>query len=401
MSSGHVSARPRTCRRDLTARSRAREDSRQARRSKIPTRNHIDTRGPIDVSARPSTAKSGTARRLDAIDLFAGCGGLSLGLRKAGFRVVGALEIDSLAAATYSRNHPDVMIWRTDIRKVTGARLLSDLGLRRGELALLAGCPPCQGFSAVRTLNGHKRIRDSRADLVLEFVRLVRSIRPAAIMFENVPGLTRNYRWRRTLRAFAQAGYECDWRIVDAADYGVPQRRRRLILVGSRLFDPKLAPTSGSWLTVRQAIGRLGKPPSRSDSCHGAERRSARIKARIRLVPKDGGSRLETPAEALACHRRLKGFFDIYGRMQWDGVAPTITGGCVNPSKGRFLHPSQNRAITVREAALLQSFPRRYRFDMSRGKYAAAEMVGNAFPPLLAWRHARRLFLSFPRAWTT
>jgi DNA (cytosine-5)-methyltransferase 1 len=134
---------------------------------------------------------------------------------------------------------------------------------------------------------------------------------------------------------------------------------------------------------VRDAIGSLPAPGASGDPLHDlAEARSDRVRRLIAAVPADGGSRKDLDAEfTLPCHARLRGFFDVYGRMRWSEVAPTITGGCVNPSKGRFLHPDQDRAITLREAALLQSFPADYAFSMRRGKYAAAALIGNALPP--------------------
>ena len=117
-----------------------------------------------------------------------------------------------------------------------------------------------------------------------------------------------------------------------------------------------------------------------------------RSRTLIRLIPKDGGSRLDLGRQRqLGCHRRCDGFKDVYGRMAWDDVSPTVTGGCVNPSKGRFLHPTKNRCVTLREAALLQSFPPTYRFSLRRGKFPAAQMIGNALPPEFIRRHAKQV----------
>ena len=131
----------------------------------------------------------------NAIDLFAGAGGLSEGLRQAGFNVLGAVELDALACQTYRLNHPNVKLWEEDIRNVTGAAMLRELGVACGELDLLAACPPCQGFSSMRTMNGSKRNRDSRNDLIIDALRLIRSMKPKSVMFENVPGLAANRRY--------------------------------------------------------------------------------------------------------------------------------------------------------------------------------------------------------------
>jgi DNA (cytosine-5)-methyltransferase 1 len=325
-----------------------------------------------------------------AVDLFAGCGGLTRGLRDAGFDVVGAIEIDPLAVETYRRNHPEVVLWPKDITKVKTETVRRRLGLVKGELELLAGCPPCQGFSKMRTLNGGRPVRDRRNDLVFEFVRFARHLLPKALMLENVPGLMADARMRRVVDELQAAGYHLDYRVLDAADYGVPQRRKRLILLGSRFGPVVPARTSRTRRTVREAIGVLRAPGESGDELHDlGEQRARHVQSLIRRIPPDGGSRADIgQAHQLQCHRLCDGFKDVYGRMKWDDVAPTITSGCVNPSKGRFLHPEEDRSITLREAALLQSFPPDYVFSLRRGKFAAAAMIGNALPPEFVRRHA-------------
>lgn len=149
-----------------------------------------------------------------------------------------------------------------------------------------------------------------------------------------------------------------------------------------------------SHITVREAIGDLPQAGTSGDPLHDfPEKRSAAVMARITAIPKDGGSRADLGADAqLDCHKETDGFKDIYGRMSWSKPAPTITGGCVNPSKGRFLHPDEDRAITLREAALLQGFPPEYSFSLDRGKFAAAAMIGNALPPAFVEAHARQIY---------
>jgi DNA (cytosine-5)-methyltransferase 1 len=328
-----------------------------------------------------------------AIDLFSGCGGLTLGLKQAGFRVVGAVEIDALAAETYASNHPEVHLWRADIRRISGPKIRKALGLRRGQLDLLAGCPPCQGFSSMRTRNGGKQNRDRRNDLIFDYLRLVKALRPKTVMMENVPALIDNSRLKVLKAKLIALGYEFNGTpaVLNAADYGVPQRRKRMILIGSRIGSIEMPPRARKAKTVRDAIGGLVRPRESSDPLHKAtEDREPRIARMISLIPKNGGSRMDLPKRYhLECHKKLKdGFKDVYGRMKWNDVSPTITGGCVNPSKGRFLHPRQNRAITLREAALLQTFPPSYRFSLRRGKYAVALMIGNALPPAFIKKHA-------------
>jgi len=327
-----------------------------------------------------------------AIDLFSGCGGLTQGLKQAGFRVVGAVEIDPLAVETYRANHKRVVIWETDITKIPAVEVMRRLKIKRGQLDLLAGCPPCQGFSTMTTLNG--RIgQDHRNDLVFQYLRFVRAMRPKAVMLENVPKLAKNWRSKKLLAELKKLGYKTRHGILDAADYGVPQRRRRFILVGGRDGDIPFGKTTLIKRTVRNAFAKLGKR-SKKDPLHNLpEDRSAKVRERIRATPKDGGSRLDLGANyQLDCHRKCNGFKDVYGRMAWDEVSPTITGGCFNPSKGRFLHPTKNRNITMREAALLQSFPANYFFPVKRGKTPIAQMIGNALPPEFIRRHASKIF---------
>lgn len=329
-----------------------------------------------------------SAPRLGAIDLFAGAGGLSLGLKQAGFTLMGAVEADGLAAETYRYNHPEVALLEENILDVEPDRWREALGLRRGELALLAGCPPCQGFSSIRTRNKGTH-QDDRNDLVFEFIRFVDEFQPRSVMFENVPGLANDSRFTTLVRRLRRRGYSVTTGVRNAADYSVPQRRHRLILLAIRGTRPRLADPASRVATVREAIGHLPPPSRGNDALHQVEKRSQRVMELIAAIPRDGGSRAALPANlVLACHLRSDGFKDVYGRMRWSSVAPTITGGCVNPSKGRFLHPDQDRAITLREAARLQSFPPKYHFSIRRGKYAAAEMIGNAFPPEFARQHA-------------
>jgi DNA (cytosine-5)-methyltransferase 1 len=332
-------------------------------------------------------------KKLRAIDLFSGCGGLSLGLRQSHFQVVGAIEIDPLAVKTYKANHPGVEVWQNDIRKVAVSRVMKKLRLQPGQLDLLAGCPPCQGFSRLTTLNGKVGSEDSRNDLVFQFLRFVRVMKPKAIMMENVPGLAKDRRIDEMCTTLRSLGYECEVRIVDAADYGVPQRRLRMILLAGRSGRIPFARKGRRKRTVRETFRKLGKRARKTDELHNLpESRSASVSALIRLIPKNGGSRRDLGMKSqLKCHKRCDGFSDVYGRMRWNGVSPTITGGCCNPSKGRFIHPAANRTISLREAALLQSFPLSYKFSLDRGKFAVAQMIGNALPPELIKRQAKRI----------
>lgn len=319
-----------------------------------------------------------------------------MGLKRAGFRVAAAVELDAHAAGSFMLNHRDTVVLNRDIRSVRADELRKAAQLGRRRLDLLTGCPPCQGFSSLRTRRRAASVPDDRNDLLLEFLRLVQTLRPRAIILENVPGLADD----RTFQVFCSSLKEMNYgyfaRVLDASDFGVPQRRRRLVLaaIENLSFDPAwLAPGRARPTTVRDAIGSLDSAGRSGDALHDyPEQRSLEVLARIRAVPRNGGSRSDLPSmDQLACHKRSSGFFDVYGRMAWSQLSPTITSGCTNPSKGRFIHPEKHRAITLREAALLQTFPKNYRFDLSRGKEHVAAQIGNAFPPKLIVPLARRI----------
>lgn len=327
---------------------------------------------------------------LTAIDLFAGCGGLTCGLKQAGFRVVGAVEVNELAAKTYKKNHRKVDFFNDDIRKLVAEEWMAKLGLKGGELDLLAGCPPCQGFSTLRTNNGAKGNRDKRNNLVREMVRLVAVFRPKVILMENVPGLRSKTVFQEFVRALRKLGYTVPEPAVhDVVNYGVPQRRRRLVLAAGWGFEVPFARTVAKLKTVRETIEDLPVAGQSGDYWHDLpERRSDLMSRRIAATPKDGGSRSAWPPELQwECHKRVEEktgtgcFKDICGRMKWDDAAPTITSGCCNPSRGRFVHPEENRSITIREASLLQTFPKNYKFSEEAGKQEVALMIGNAIPP--------------------
>lgn len=325
-----------------------------------------------------------------ALDLFCGCGGLTVGLKRAGFEVIGGIDIDPISIITYKANHRGVKTWTRDIRNINIAAVKRRLRIRKGELDLLAGCPPCQGFTSLRTLNGSRIVDDPRNDLVFEFQRFVKGLRPKAVMMENVPELAQNERFSQFINALNNMGYEGDYAILEAADYGVPQRRERLIYMAGLGCKIPFAAKSFKRKTVRETISKMPKAGESGDFIHDIpERRSPSVIEKITHIPKDGGSRNDLPDEfQLECHKRCNGFKDVYGRMAWDEPSPTITSGCFNPSKGRFLHPHEDRAITIREAALLQGLPKRYKFRGTRSKTTLALMIGNALPPPFIWRHA-------------
>jgi DNA (cytosine-5)-methyltransferase 1 len=346
-----------------------------------------------------------------AIDLFAGAGGLSLGARRAGFDVSVAVEIDAWITPTYRKNHPRSVVIEKDIRDVAGVDLLKNTP--KGKVDLLMGCAPCQGFCSLTVKN---RRRDPRNHLLKEMSRIIEETLPNAVLMENVPGLAR--RGRSLLSAFVRrlrnSGYEVRWGYVQMADYGVPQYRRRLVLLAGRGFSIDLPiATHGRdartglkpWRSVRQAIKRE-KPPkrlsaakSRRPAWHVVRDLRPETRARLRAAM-PGSMRIELPDNLLPeCHQEgYDGFRNVYMRMGWDSPSPTITAGCTTPAKGRFGHPDRRRTtISVREAATLQTFPKSFRFE-TESLDIACEMIGNAVPPLFAQRlatHVRAAILKY------
>ncbi len=330
-----------------------------------------------------------------AVDLFSGAGGLTLGLKRAGFRVAAAVEIEKHAFATYKTNHPDVAALKQDVRTIEGRHLRKMAG---GKIDLLAGCPPCQGFSSLTNTSTKS---DPRNNLVLEMARLVKETQPRAVMMENVPGLAdRGKRlFNQLLKTLDELGYKYTWDVLQVADYGVPQNRRRLVLFATKGVKLKMPEPTHSrtgenglpkWKTLRQTIGDMKAPAILEDTrakggpqkCnwHVVRRLSQANIARLRET-KPGASRSELPEHLRPdCHKDLdKGYSNVYGRMSWNQLPVTMTGGCTTLSKGRFGHPTQLRTISVREAARIQTFPDNYIFDSEYMEYVC-NMIGNALP---------------------
>ncbi|MFH5883671.1 DNA cytosine methyltransferase [Halalkalibaculum sp. DA3122] len=327
--------------------------------------------------------------RFFSIDLFSGCGGLTQGMSDAGFQTKVAVELEEDAVKAFKLNHPDTQVIQKDIREISVDEIKSVLGDQR--LHLLAGCPPCQGFSRVRRLNKAQCVDDDRNNLVEEYYRLVEGLMPYTIMMENVPGLEEYSLFQEIVKNLRNLGYKIEHKVVDVKKYGVPQSRRRLIMVGSLLGQLNIAEGSQKKVTVRKKIEHLPTPDATDDPMQKiVANHSDRIMERIKKTPKDGGSWKDLPEEyILDCHKKKNvGFNDIYGRLRWDDYSTTITGGCLNPSKGRFLHPEQDRVITPREAALLQSFPEDYKFPTDIAKSSLALLIGNALPPEFSRIHS-------------
>ncbi len=331
---------------------------------------------------------------VSAVDLFCGAGGLTYGLRRAGIRVEAGIDIDKQAEHAFRVNNPGVEFLRWDVSRKyypSIARLF-----RPGAIRLLAGCAPCKPFSRLTNAGGPHE----DWNLLDNFGRYVRGLLPELVTMENVPELAGRGSevFERFVGVLRSCGYHTDWKVVRCEDFGVPQSRRRLVLLASRIGEINVPnggyPYPSTWKTVRDAVGRLPRLGSGEkdpdDRLHAAVRLAPVNLKRIRATPHDGGTQKSWPKRLLlACHKKSTGksYASIYGRMWWDRPGPTMTTLCYGLGNGRFGHPDQDRAITLREAALLQSFPDSYEFwppDRKLNRSAIGRMIGNAVPPKLA-----------------
>jgi len=351
----------------------------------------------------------------EAIDIFSGCGGVSCGLTFAGVKVKAAVEIDSSAVNTYHSYPPlsDVIIIHRDICDVKGEDILKAAGINKSDIYLFAGCPPCQNFSRQNPTSKKKPVYE-REKLLFEFLRIIEELLPPFILMENVPGI-RAKNNKDILDKFLsrlRKKYDIVEGILNSADYGVPQIRKRFVLHAVRKdinmelmvsgFDFGLPKATHSitgkdgllpWRTVREAIGDL--PAINAGETYVDDGRIHNHKCenlapiniqRMQIIRKNGGSRTCLPEElVLECHKKrdlngnlFSGRKDVYGIMDADKPSPTITGGCLRYSKGRYGHYEQDRGVSIREAARLQTFPDDFIFSDSLT--AAAMQIGNAVP---------------------
>lgn len=352
-------------------------------------------------------------RTKTVIDLFCGAGGLSEGFRQAGFQVLAGNDFFDAAGETFTATHKEATFLPGGIQQYCADDFLSAAGLRRGDLDVLVGGPPCQGFSVY---NHQRGLHDERSSLYREYLRLVAGLQPNWIVLENVTGMTSaggGAAVDAILSGLHDLGYVVDARILRAEEYGVPQERRRLVFIGNRVGAPIVYPTPThgpglhKFVNIADAIGDLppllngedkgiigyrGAPTSafqiemRSGSngvCnHAAARLSRQNLDRLVHIPQ-GGSWRDIPIDLLPAGMKLAKRSDHtkrYGRLSWTGLASTILTKC-DPHWGAYFHPDQDRTLTVREAARLQSFPDWFEFKGSRTDQYT--QVGNAVPPLL------------------
>ncbi|MES2516259.1 MAG: DNA cytosine methyltransferase [Bacteroidota bacterium] len=331
---------------------------------------------------------------LKAVDFFCGAGGVTCGFTEAGIKVLGGIDIDIACKDTYEKNNPGTVFLNKDISKYKPKDLAKDLNInRKDDNLIFVGCSPCQYYSGVNT----KKEKSATTRLLLvDFQRFVNFFRPGFIFIENVPGLEKKA--GSPLSKFktflTKKGYSFSDKVVNAKYLGVPQNRRRYILIASRLINKVELPPENrvNIKTVYNAIGDLKKFPPISAGhkdpttfIHSAASITPKNIERLTKTPADGGSRSEWANTdlQLECYKRHSGHGDVYGRMHWKRPSPTITTKFVSVSNGRYGHPEQLRAISLREGAVLQSFKPDYIF-YNKGQGNIARMIGNAVPPKMA-----------------
>lgn len=347
------------------------------------------------------TAKLASEQKYSAVEGFCGPGGMSLGLHEAGFLLCLSFDVDEFAVRTHQRNLSGKCIV-ADAEKLTGAEILRVAQPHFEELALFAGGPPCQGFSKQKR-GAH--LGDDRNSLVSHYIRLVCELRPRYILFENVAifGQKRGRQYIDEMRE-RLTDYRLYPGFYNSADFGLPQTRQRFVLVGQRKDQRarfRVPTPIVQRRTLRDVLGDLPEPPwDYSNHPEYPNHQRARVTPenikRFSFVPQGGGWQ-DIPAEfRLPCHQNVDtssgGWPDVYGRLEWDGQCPTITGGFDSFTRGRYGHPLQDRPLTPREAARIQGFPDSYVFEGTRMDIRS--QIGNAVPPPLARAFALEILRS-------
>ena len=322
---------------------------------------------------------------INAVDLFCGVGGLTHGLVRGGINVVAGIDVDSACRYPFEANNSAIFL-EQDVDSITSQEVASYYN--GSSLRLLTGCAPCQPFSNYSRSRRNKQY-EAQWPLLLSFARLVEEIKPELVAMENVPQLLDHQVFQQFVASLK--GYHLWWSVVDCSLFGVPQTRKRLVLLASMLGDNKLSlsPNEYAKLTVRHTIGELpaiaAGERDHDDPLHVASALSQLNLERIK-ASRPGGTWRDWPSSLIsACHQKATGitYPSVYGRMEWDKAAPTITTQCYGHGNGRFGHPEQNRAISLREAAMLQTFPRDYSFAPKGAQIKLNKMgklIGNAVP---------------------
>lgn len=316
-----------------------------------------------------------------AVDFFCGAGGLTRGLLDAGIKVVLGIDNDPTVKMTFEKNN-EIPFLCKNLRELEFQELESLIPLSDQPL-LFVGCAPCQPFSKINRFQGNKH----NEDLLLKFGEFIQYFKPSYVVSENVPQIAKKPKvFNEFLSLLEKNDYKYDYDFIDVKDIGVPQARRRLVLVAAQKQEVQLPEMPKIRKTVRDAIAHFpllnNGQASEQYKNHSSMKLSPLNLKRIALTPTDGGDSRSWPKSLrLSCHKNSDGYTDVYGRMYWDKPAPTLTTRCNSYSNGRFGHPEQDRAISLREAAALQSFPDDYEFFGSQT--IIAKHIGNAVPPLL------------------
>ena len=330
-------------------------------------------------------------KKLKVVDLFCGIGGLSYGLIKENFNVVAGIDNDDSCRFGYEHNNKAKFVHR-DILDVGAQEINRLFGDRDKTIRVLVGCAPCQPFSKLNL----KKVTQKQLEPLEKFARLIKETSPDIVSMENVRWLAnvRKYPIFETfINALEEGGYKYKYEIVNVADYGVPQNRKRLVLLASRFGEIQLIKRTheNKKVTVRDVIGELepieSGGGSKSDRLHKARKLSETNLKRIKATPHNGGNSLSWDEDLmLACHKKDTGKTyrgTVYGRMRWNKPAPTMTTQCIGLGNGRFGHPNQDRAISLREAAIFQTFPENYLFIDPKDPLVInhiAKFIGNAVP---------------------
>ncbi len=337
--------------------------------------------------------RRGRLPKIEVVDLFCGIGGLSYGMKSKGFKILAGFDLDWTCQYAYETNNEAKFVYK-DIREVQREDIVPLYS--KNAIKVLAGCAPCQPFSSYAFKNKNKD--ENKYNLLYEFGRLVKEVQPDIVTMENVPAIA-SFKLKSVLADFVgslwKSGYNVNYQVVYCPGYGIPQTRKRLVLLASRLGDIKLIPpthTKDNYVTVRDVIGNL-PPIAAGETCPldplHRSRELSPLNMRRMLATPYGGSWKDWPEELLLdCHKKESGksFGSVYGRMVWEEPAPTMTTLCTGIGNGRFGHPVQNRAISAREAALFQTFPLTYKFFPNEKEVSltkASRYIGNAVPPKL------------------
>jgi DNA (cytosine-5)-methyltransferase 1 len=327
-------------------------------------------------------------RKLAAIDMFCGAGGLTHGLKLSGIPVMAGFDIDDACKYAYEENNQAKFVSK-DIRQITASELLAFFP--DDSEKIMVGCAPCQTFST-HTHKVSNRDKDQKWGLITEYLNKILEVQPSIVSMENVAGITKYPIFEDFVNSLKSNGYSVSYQIVFCPDYGISQSRRRLVLLASKYGEINLIkPTHNkdNYLKVKDVIGSL--PPiknggvDKNDPLHFSASLSPLNKKRMR-ASRPGGSWMDWPESLRAdCHKKDSGssYKSVYARMQWDAIAPTITTQFYNFGTGRFGHPSQDRALSVREGALIQTFPATYKFSpegLPVKKNSICRMIGNAVP---------------------